>query len=92
MRSRQNGKLWKWELVGDRTFYEAHFNHLLATKLESSGYGIRRTAHHFEVASVTGELVKKFSRRTKLIEQRARINKGTGSPGQGADEIHKHGF
>jgi TrwC relaxase len=57
---------------GGRTFYEAHFHHLLATKLESSGYGIRRTEHHFELSSVTRELVEKFSRRTKLIEDRAR--------------------
>ena len=58
--------------VGDRTFYEAHFHHLLAAKLEASGYGIRRTEHHFELSSVSRELVEKFSRRTKLIEQRAR--------------------
>jgi conjugative relaxase-like TrwC/TraI family protein len=58
--------------VGDRTFYEAHFNHLLATKLDAAGYGIRRTEQHFELASVSRELVEKFSRRTKLIEQRAR--------------------
>ena len=38
--------------VGDRTFYEAHFHHLLAAKLEASGYGIRRTEHHFELSSV----------------------------------------
>jgi len=38
--------------VGDRTFYEAHFHHVLATKREVSGYGIRRTEHHFELASV----------------------------------------
>jgi hypothetical protein len=58
--------------VGDRTFYEANFHHLLAAKLEASGYGIRRTEHHFELASVSRELVEKFSRRTKLIEQQAR--------------------
>jgi conjugative relaxase-like TrwC/TraI family protein len=58
--------------VGNRTFYEAHFHHLLAAKLEASGYGIRRTDSHFELASVSRELVEKFSRRTKLIEQRAR--------------------
>ena len=57
--------------VGDRSFYEAHFHHLLAAKLEASGYGIRRTENHFELASVSRELVEKFSRRTKLIEQRA---------------------
>jgi conjugative relaxase-like TrwC/TraI family protein len=69
-------KQWKaleiGNTVGDRTFYEAHFHHLLAAKFEASGYGIRRTEHHFELASVSRELVEKFSRRTKLIEQRAR--------------------
>ena len=58
--------------VGDRTFYEAQFHHLLAAKLETSGYGIRRTEHHFELSSVSRELVEKFSRRTKFIEERAR--------------------
>jgi conjugative relaxase-like TrwC/TraI family protein len=58
--------------VGDRTFYEAHFHHLLATKLDLSGYGIRRTEQHFEFSSVSRELVEKFSRRTELVEQRAR--------------------
>src|SRR5215469_4699241 len=58
--------------VGDRTFYEAHFHHLLAAKLEGAGYGIRRTERHFELASVSRELVEKFSKRTELIEQRAR--------------------
>ena len=57
--------------VGDRIFYEAHFHHLLAAKLETYGYGIRRTEHHFELSSVSRELVEKFSRRTELIEQRA---------------------
>src|ERR1700731_4097988 len=58
--------------VGDRTFYEAHFHHLLAARLDASGYGIRRTEQHFEFASASRELGEKFSRRTELIEQRAR--------------------
>ena len=58
--------------VADRIFFEAHFNHLLATKLRVAGYGIRRTESHFELASVSRELVEKFSRRMKLIEQLAR--------------------
>jgi hypothetical protein len=33
---------------------------------------IRRTEQHFELASVSRKLVEKFSRRTELIEQRAR--------------------
>jgi conjugative relaxase-like TrwC/TraI family protein len=69
-------KQWKalevGNTVGDRIFFEAHFNHLLASRLEAAGYGIRRTDHHFEFASVSRDLVEKFSRRTRLIEQRAR--------------------
>jgi conjugative relaxase-like TrwC/TraI family protein len=38
--------------VGDRTFYEAHFHHLLAERLYLSGYGIRRTEQHFELLIV----------------------------------------
>jgi TrwC relaxase len=52
--------------VGDRTFYEAHFHHSLAARLDLLGYGIRRTEQHFEFASVSRELVEKFSRRTEL--------------------------
>src|SRR6516225_12115081 len=58
--------------VGDRVFYEAHFHHLLASKLEASRYGIRRTESHFELASVSRELVEKFSKRTRRIERLAR--------------------
>jgi TrwC relaxase len=54
--------------VGDRTFYEAHFHHLLAARLDALGYGIRRIEQHFEFASVSRELVEKFSRRTELID------------------------
>jgi conjugative relaxase-like TrwC/TraI family protein len=81
--------------VGDRTFYQAYFQHLLAAKVEAAGYGIRRTEHHFELASVNRELIEKFSRRTKLIEQRARdkytvleaqartLTRGLSHPGDG---------
>jgi conjugative relaxase-like TrwC/TraI family protein len=58
--------------VGDRVFYEAHFHHRLASKLEASRYGIRKTDSHFELASVSPELVEKFSKRTRRIEQLAR--------------------
>src|SRR6202022_4103886 len=43
-----------------------------AARLWGSGFGIRSTEQHFEFASVSRELVEKFSRRTELIEQRAR--------------------
>ena len=44
--------------VADRIFFEAYFNHLLATKIQAAGYGIRRTESHFELASVSRELVE----------------------------------
>ena len=37
-----------------------------------NGYAIRRTDRDFELASVSRELIEKFSKRTKIIEQIAR--------------------
>ncbi|MBV8278394.1 MAG: relaxase domain-containing protein [Verrucomicrobia bacterium] len=37
-----------------------------------AGYGIRRTDRDFELASVSREVIEKFSKRTKIIEQLAR--------------------
>lgn len=53
-------------------FYEAAFHARLAEKLLTNGYGIRRTERDFELASVSRELIEKFSRRTKEIERLAR--------------------
>jgi conjugative relaxase-like TrwC/TraI family protein len=58
----------KW----DAPFYEAAFNARLAKSLVEAGYGIRRTERNFELASVSRELIEKFSRRTKEIERLAR--------------------
>lgn len=55
-------------------FYEAEFNARLAAKLIGAGYGIRRTDRDFELASVGRELIEKFSKRTRLIEEFARKN------------------
>lgn len=59
-------------LAADRTFYEAQFNARLAEELMAAGYGIRRTERDFELASVSRDLIEKFSKRTQLIEQLAR--------------------
>jgi hypothetical protein len=40
--------------------------------LVENGYAIRRTDRDFELASVSRELIEKFSKRTKIIEQIAR--------------------
>src|SRR6201981_938921 len=70
--SRKNGSLGSGKHGRRSRLLRDPLQHRLASKLEASGYGIRRTDSHFELASVNRELVEKFSRRTKLIEQRAR--------------------
>src|ERR1700716_1386223 len=59
-------------IKADAPFYEAAFNARLASKLVESGYAIRRTDRDFELASVSRQLIEKFSKRTKMIEQIAR--------------------
>jgi TrwC relaxase len=56
----------------DAPFYEAAFHARLAEQLLENGFAIRRTDWDFEFASVSRELVEKFSKRTRLIEQLAR--------------------
>ena len=58
----------------DAPFYEAAFNARLGKSLVDAGYGIRRTERNFELASVSRELIEKFSRRTNEIERLAREN------------------
>jgi conjugative relaxase-like TrwC/TraI family protein len=62
------------EVKADAPFYQAAFDSLLAGRLMGEGYGIRRTQDHFELASVSRELIEKFSRRTMQIEEEARVN------------------
>ena len=52
----------------DAPFFEAAFNARLADKLLVEGHGIRRTERDFELASVSRELIQKFSKRTLEIE------------------------
>jgi conjugative relaxase-like TrwC/TraI family protein len=72
----QEEKAWKaietGNLAADRIFYETQFNALLAEELMKEGFGIRRTERHFELSSVSDELVEKFSKRTQLIEKLAK--------------------
>jgi conjugative relaxase-like TrwC/TraI family protein len=56
----------------DAPFYEAAFNARLGKALVDAGYGIRRTERNFELASVSRELIEKFSRRTNEIERLTR--------------------
>jgi conjugative relaxase-like TrwC/TraI family protein len=60
------------DIKKDGPLYEAIFHARLAEKINAAGFGIRRTDHNFELVSVSPELVEKFSKRTKLIEDLAR--------------------
>ena len=78
MKAVYDGEEQRWKagqfmnIKADAPFYEAAFNTRLASKLIEGGYAIRRTDRDFELASVSRELIEKFSKRAKMIEQIAR--------------------
>jgi conjugative relaxase-like TrwC/TraI family protein len=51
--------------------FQALFRSLLGTRLAKDGYQIEWKGDDFEIAGFTPELLKKFSRRTQLIESEA---------------------
>ncbi|GAB3967733.1 hypothetical protein GCM10028806_10560 [Spirosoma terrae] len=57
------------DLKGNAPYYEAHFNSLLATKLQDAGYDLERSKVNFELAGITRETIDKFSNRTQEIEK-----------------------
>ena len=64
-------KKWKAAELGqikhDLPYYEAAYHNRLASNLKELGYGIERKGKAFEIAGVSDELVKKFSRRSTYI-------------------------
>ena len=63
------------QLKTDAPYYEAHFNSLLADKLQKSGYDLERTKVNFELAGISRDTIDKFSNRTQEIEKLA-VEKG----------------
>ena len=63
---------WKAAQVGaikhDAPYYEALYHNRLASNLRELGYGIRRKDKAFEIAGISDDLVKKFSRRREHIK------------------------
>lgn len=63
---------WKAAQIGqikhDAPYYEAIYHNRLASNLRELGYGIRRKDKAFEIAGVSDDLVKKFSRRRQYIK------------------------
>ncbi|MBX9787802.1 MAG: relaxase domain-containing protein [Pirellulales bacterium] len=60
------------DLKRDAPYFEALFHSRLAHKLTDLGLPVERTAKGWELAGIDKGFVRKFSRRTKLIEDKAR--------------------
>lgn len=64
---------WKAAEIGqikhDAPFYEAAYHSRLAHNLKEIGYGIERKGKAFEIAGISDELARKFSRRSEYISK-----------------------
>ncbi len=60
------------ELKRDAPYFEAAFHSHLAGKLAELGLPIERTKKGWELEGINRDLIAKFSRRTELIEEKAR--------------------
>ena len=59
------------DLKRDVPYFQAAFRVRLAGKLQDLGFGITRKRDDFEIAGVPASAIKRFSRRTDLIEKTA---------------------
>jgi ATP-dependent exoDNAse (exonuclease V) alpha subunit len=57
----------------DARYYQAAYHTRLAGELQKLGYEIEQTANAFEISDVSRELIEKFSRRTKEVEDLAKL-------------------
>ncbi len=68
---------WAWkagqfrDLKRDAPYFQAGFRVRLANKLQDLGFGIERKRDDFEIAGMAPATLKRFSRRTDLIEKTA---------------------
>ncbi|MCB2078434.1 MAG: relaxase domain-containing protein [Novosphingobium sp.] len=60
------------ELKRDAPYFQAAFRVRLANHLRDLGFGIVRKRDDFEIAGIPKDILKRFSRRTELIEEVAR--------------------
>lgn len=68
-------KRWKAgqfrELKRDAPYFQAAFRVRLANRLQDIGFGVERKRDDFEIAGIKADVLKRFSRRTALIEKLA---------------------
>jgi conjugative relaxase-like TrwC/TraI family protein len=67
------------ELKRDAPYFQAAFRVRLANKLQDLGFGVERMRDDFEIAGIPRDVLKRFSRRTALIEKVAE-DKGITDP------------
>ena len=72
------------ELKRDAPYFQAAFRVRLANKLQNLGFGVARKRDDFEIAGIPKDLLKRFSRRTALIEKVA-SEKGITDPDRKAE-------
>lgn len=70
-------------LKRDAPFFEAMFHSRLARRMEELGLPVQRTRHGWELAGVPKAALGKFSRRTALIEEKAREKGVTNADAKG---------
>ncbi len=91
-------KRWKagqfGDLKRDVPYFQAAFRVRLANKLQDLGFGVERKRDDFEIAGISRDVLKRFSRRTAAIEKVA-AEKGITDPkrkdGLGAETREKKG-
>jgi len=79
---------WKAIQVGDlkrdAPYFQAAFRVRLANKLQDLGFGVDRKRDDFEIAGIPVDILRRFSRRTELIEKVAE-EKGITDPDRKAE-------
>ena len=72
------------ELKRDAPYFQAAFRVRLANRLQDLGFGVERKRDDFEIAGIPADVLKRFSRRTALIEKVAK-EKGITDPDRKAE-------
>src|SRR5262249_26852500 len=84
----QDEQRWKAgqfrELKRDAPYFQAAFRVRLANKLQDVGFGVSRKRDDFEIAGIPADVLKRFSRRTAVIEKAAQ-EKGITDPDRKAE-------
>eukprot|EP00456_Euglypha_rotunda_P087408 TRINITY_DN889_c1_g1_i7.p1 TRINITY_DN889_c1_g1~~TRINITY_DN889_c1_g1_i7.p1 ORF type:complete len:897 (+),score=158.61 TRINITY_DN889_c1_g1_i7:8423-11113(+) len=72
------------EIKRDAPYFQAAFRVRLANNLQDQGFGVERKRDDFEIAGIPADVLKRFSRRTTVIEKTAE-EKGITDPNRKAE-------